>query len=82
MARLYSILDHVHRGCCGRLLRHEAEDGSVTVRCSACGEEAATVEALCWCGIADVPKTKFSCVKNPNRSPEANDEVVGEEALP
>ena len=88
MAPLYSILDHVHRCCCGRLLRHDAKAGRVIVRCSACGEEAvaadgeAAVRDLCWCGIADVPRVKFHCIKNPQRSPEANDEICATEVAP
>jgi hypothetical protein len=78
--RLWQIVDHVHRGgCCGRLLRRELPDGTVVVRCSACGEEAGSVDALCWCGIADVPKVNFRCIANPARSPQANDEIVGAE---
>jgi hypothetical protein len=78
----WEILPHIHKSCCGRLLRRVLADGTVIVRCAACGEEAAHHGKLCWCAVG-VGKTTLRCVANPNRSAEAPDEIVAiEEGAP
>jgi len=74
----WTILNHIHSGCCGRLLERIAPDGTAIARCSDCGKEiAGSHEAICWCGVPAVAgRTRFKCALNPNRTPQSPSEFV------
>lgn len=62
------LTDHSCRHCMGPLLRREADDGAMVVRCAECGTtEHGGHSALCWCGVEIRGHSAvFECFRNPN----------------